>query len=189
MSLYDACRQITAAQVAQRAGMLLKKHGGKWWASCPRHADKTPSLMFDDKGRCYCFSCGLSGGSADLYAAIYNLPPREAASRVTAEYGLNASEYAPPPPRPEVELARRVDEWKRGWWNWFCDLKHAANEVLSLKGIGWDDPLLPEALEARELAESGLDVLQKASPEELLKMASAIERIKDARRTGKGHTS
>lgn len=180
MSAFEACRQITAAQVAQRAGMQLKKHGGKWWAPCPRHADKTPSLMFDEKGRCYCFSCGLSGGSADLYAAIYRVPPYEAAKALTAEYGLDASNYIPPQPRPEVELVRRVDEWKRGWWNWFCELKHTANEALAIRGLDWDDLLLAEALEARELAERGLDILQKASPEELLEMASEIGRIRDA---------
>ncbi len=180
MSVFDACRKITAAQVARRAGMQLKKRGGKWWAPCPKHADKTPSLMFDDKGRMFCFSCGLSGSSADLYAAIYHVTPYEAARALTAEYGLDPSNYIPPPPRPEVELARRVDEWKREWWNFFCDLKHTAGEALNLRGLTWDDPFLAEALEARELAERGLDTLQRASPEELLEMASEIGRIQDA---------
>lgn len=179
MSLFDACRQITAAQVALQAGMQLKRHGTKWWAQCPRHQDRTPSLMFDDKGRCYCFSCGLSGGSADLYAALYNLSPYEAAKTLVIEYSLDSSHNAPPTQRPEVELARRVDEWRRGWWNWFCKLKHTANEALANQGLGWDDPLMVEALEAREIAERGLDILQKASPEELLKMASTIGRIRN----------
>lgn len=181
MSVFEACRQITATQVAQRAGMQLKKHGGKFFGSCPRHTDKTPSLLFDEKGRCHCFSCGLSGGSADLYAAIYRTTPYEAAKALTAQYHLDASNYTPPPPKPEVELARRVDEWKAGWWNWFCELKHTANEALNLNGLTWDDPLLAEALEARELSEQGLDALQKASPEDLIKMASAIGRVRDAR--------
>jgi hypothetical protein len=181
IGVFEACHQITAVQVAQRAGMRLRKHGGKWWASCPMgHEDKTPSMMFDEKGRYYCFSCKASGSSADLYAAIYHTTPYEAAKALTAQYHLDASDYIPPPPRPEVELARRVDEWKRGWWSWFCELKHTANEALTLRGLTWDDPLLSEALEAREMAERGLDILQRASPEELLKMASATGRIRDA---------
>ncbi len=40
----------------------IERRGRKYWASCPFHVDKTPSLMIDDdRGSYYCFSCKRGG--------------------------------------------------------------------------------------------------------------------------------
>ena len=41
----------------------LEKRGGRYFAHCPKHIDKTPSLLFTPETNTYhCFSCGRSGG-------------------------------------------------------------------------------------------------------------------------------
>ncbi len=40
----------------------IERKGRKYWASCPFHTDKTPSLMIDnERGSFYCFSCKRGG--------------------------------------------------------------------------------------------------------------------------------
>ena len=44
MSAFDAVRHISALEAAERAGLALKPRGGKAWACCPFHGERTPSL-------------------------------------------------------------------------------------------------------------------------------------------------
>lgn len=39
----------------------LEKKGGKYWACCPFHNEKTPSFVVSDDGFFYCFGCKESG--------------------------------------------------------------------------------------------------------------------------------
>lgn len=57
-SLVDVFRQFTPS---------LKRKGKGWWACCPFHNEKTPSLhIVEDKGYYHCFGCGAHGGAIDL---------------------------------------------------------------------------------------------------------------------------
>jgi hypothetical protein len=140
--------------------------------------DKTPSLMLDEKGGWHCFSCGRGGDAVALYAVLYRVPPVEAARQLCGTYGMPAAlSHAPPVRPPEAALRERVEGWKKEWWDFLCAIKYLANDVLSLKSIGWDDPLFAWAIEARELAENSLNLLQKATPEELVRMAAIVGRV------------
>jgi hypothetical protein len=177
-SPFEACRTIPAWTVAERAGLQPKRQGSRSFCSCPLHVDKTPSLMLDEKGGWHCFSCGRGGDAVALYTVLYRVPPVEAALKLCGTYGLPAAgNHAPPVKTPEVALRERVECWKKDWWNFLCEIKHLANLVLSLKNIGWDDSLFIWAIEAREMAENSLNLLQRAAPEELVRMAAIVGRV------------
>lgn len=175
---FEACRRIPAWAVAERAGLQPKRQGARRWCSCPLHADKTPSLMMDEKGGWHCFSCGRGGDAVALYAALYRVLPAEAARQLCSTYGLPAAgNPAPPVKPPDAALQERVEGWKKEWWDLVCTALHLAGDVLSLKEIGWDDPLFVWAIKARELAENSLNLLQQATPEELVRMAVNVGRV------------
>ena len=60
----------TLREINEKANLLeyvketleLEKRGDDYYASCPKHVDKTPSLSFNEEENAYyCFSCGRSG--------------------------------------------------------------------------------------------------------------------------------
>lgn len=69
---------MTALDVAAGYGLPLRQKGSKYWACCPLHGEKTPSLCFFPDGRWYCFGCHQYGDAVDLYAALYDVPTRDA---------------------------------------------------------------------------------------------------------------
>lgn len=49
----------------------LAESGGKYWACCPFHDEKTPSFMIDPQKQTFkCFSCGISGDVVDFVQMI-----------------------------------------------------------------------------------------------------------------------
>ena len=51
--------------------MEFARRGGAWWASCPLHEDKTPSLRADNaENRWHCFSCSEGGDIIALIQAV-----------------------------------------------------------------------------------------------------------------------
>ena len=67
---FPLARRISAADVARREGLHLRRRGAKEWACCPLHGEKTASLCFYEDGRWYCFGCHRHGDAVDLYAAL-----------------------------------------------------------------------------------------------------------------------
>lgn len=128
-ALFEACKGISAADVAEQAGLSLQSRGRRAWTCCPLHGENTASLMFDDAGRWHCFGCEQGGDAVALYAALYHAPMGEAAKQLAARYGLScegvhAWEPISAPP------AQRLQEMLEGWywreWHRACRLKHAA---------------------------------------------------------------
>lgn len=57
----------------------LKKKGGRYWACCPFHHEKTPSFSVSpDKGLYYCFGCHASGNVFTFVQKMENLTFPEA---------------------------------------------------------------------------------------------------------------
>lgn len=179
MNPFDSCRGITATTVAERAGMKLIRKGTNFWTSCPMHEDKTPSLILNEKGHWYCFSCKRGGDAVALYATIHSIRPLEAAWRLyEEEYGRSAPVWHEPSLKPpEIAIKERVEEWYKEWWDLCCAAKHYANAILSIPEIGWDDPELAWAIDIRELAERNLDLLQQANPMEKVRMVIEVGRV------------
>ena len=58
-------------EIAQSAGVELKKKGAEWWGLCPLHEETKPSFhVHPVKNQWKCFGCGRGGGPAALTAAV-----------------------------------------------------------------------------------------------------------------------
>ena len=86
--LFEICGTIPAKDAGEKAGLRLVRKGSRFWAHCPAHEDRTPSMLFNDNGTFKCFSCGNYGGSVKLFELIYHLEPLEAARRLLHDFGL-----------------------------------------------------------------------------------------------------
>lgn len=155
---------LDALQVAQSAGLVLRQRGGKYWARCPFHNERTPSFAVYPDGRgWYCFACHRGGDAAALYQQLYNVSIKDALRAV----GKDELAFAPVRSAGE-ELRRKVERWRDAQWNAACHVLHQSEAVLEAHTT--DDAALWDTVETREQAARLLDALEQASPRDLVAM-------------------
>ena len=137
------------------------------------HHERTPSLMFDGKGRFRCFGCGAYGSSIDFTAALFSITPKEAVKKLAADFGVwddgqQRKEYAKSEKPPEEYI---VEAWRA-----VCEVRHRiSEEMISLEGEGWDSAEFIEALALRADCDIWLDRLEdRDAPESALELAKLI---------------
>ena len=151
---------LSAAQVAQAAGVQLRRRGSREWACCPLHREKTPSMCFYPDGRFYCFGCQAHGDGADLYAALHGVGLKEALRAVGKELPQRG-------PSPGQRLRQQVEAWARAYRDDLCRELHAWNAYLDAMPEG---ELVWQAVQRREDLERALDELQDADPATLTRL-------------------
>ena len=154
MTIFEAARQVSSADVARLAGVKLQRHGGREWACCPFHREKTPSCMFDSEGRYHCFGCGANGDSIDLFGHLYGV------DRITAARELAGNRTIP-------RTAHRVARWEPPYleepddqgfsWGALCAFRHAAQAWMELSAP--DSDSFWDALSIRADADCRLENL------------------------------
>ena len=163
---------MTALEVAQSYGLPLKQRGGRHWACCPLHGEKTASLCFFPDGRWYCFGCHQHGDAADLYAALYGVPLAEALRLAKGDRpfpGKTRQQRA-------AELRHKVQGWQAAHWAEACRQKHQAQRKIARLEVLYPPEVLAElesfwnALAQRAAAEDALNLLASATPAQLLRM-------------------
>lgn len=91
MNLFEAVKEsVTTRQAAQKYGIKVGRNG---MACCPFHDDKHPSMKMDE--RFYCFGCGASGDVIDFVSRMEGVGAKEAALRLSQEYGIPYGEKVP----------------------------------------------------------------------------------------------
>ena len=69
--MYEDYDEEMIEQISEKVNLIeyvsqeleLEKRGDEYFAHCPKHVDKTPSLSFtESKNKYFCFSCGRGGG-------------------------------------------------------------------------------------------------------------------------------
>lgn len=169
MKLYDAAKTVTALEAAERyAGVQVKRRGMKSWCRCPlpgHPGDNTPSCSFDDKGRFYCFGCGVGGTSIDMTMKLFDLTAREAAVRICTDFGVEYENTRPTmKDKPKVtpaqadELLTRFDIAACGM------LRYWEDAVVRKQPAPDDDPSedFMKALNERNVMETICDRIQEA---------------------------
>lgn len=166
--------KIDALQVAQDAGLQLKRRGGKHWACCPIHGEKTASMCFYPDGKWHCFGCNAHGDAADLYAALHGITLGEALRAVTGNSRIQRREKT-----PGEKLKEQVDEWKEKAWADACRTFHNSGAIMEA-AEDWDMMFIVAA-EARAAAQDFMNFLETATPAQLVK--AFLEEKKDAAET------
>lgn len=147
---FDKAREVSALDVAQREGLPLHRRGARWWAACPLHGEKTPSMCFYPDGRWYCFGCHEGGDAVTLYAALHGATAVEAAQALAG--GGMPRRQLPRRPKPKPFLAGADEDGYT--WDRLCAIRSAADEIIAAEE---DTPRLWQALAARSMAEERLD--------------------------------
>ena len=176
MTVFDAARQADCIQVAEKLGIRTRRSGGKAYACCLFHAERTPSLcLYPDSGGFYCFGCHAHGDAVALYAQALSLSPLEAAKRVCADFGFvydrrrkRGSSLPGKAPALNVRtLAAKLDAWREEKVRALLEIQRAAEARM-------------EQIEARFVAR-GLDFAAAAEDETwraaLVEKCAAQERI------------
>ena len=153
---------LSTLDVARSAGLELRQRGGKLWACCPFHNERTPSFAVYPDGRgWYCFACHRGGDAAALYQQLYGVPIGDALRAV----GKDEATLAPVRSAGE-ELRRKVERWRDARWDAACRELHASNAAL--EAHTHDDDALWDIIARREQAAWTLDALENASPRDLV---------------------
>lgn len=67
----------------------IVKKGSTYWARCPFHHEKTPSLAINENGQYYhCFGCGESGDVITFVEKMESITPGEAIKRLAEKAGM-----------------------------------------------------------------------------------------------------
>lgn len=130
-------------------------------------------MCFFPDGKYHCFGCGAHGDAADLYAALHGVPLAEALRVVKGE------SFHPAPRAPTAaDLRRKVEAWKSARWAQACaDIHKAQAAMIQLEKAYTTEQLMAldsywEAVDRMATANDTLNLLESASPAQLLKMCA-----------------
>lgn len=167
--------------ILQNEGVELKQRGGRLWACCPLHQEKTPSFCVDsERQRFKCFGCGVSGDVVDFIQKLKGLSFPDALSYL----GISGGDGVPVRPSPEElrrrEAVRHFREWCTNYAKWIGEMLRRCNEIdaLVLSPVQLEIEGLTEMYLARDIYEYHLTTLQ--SNEDNLKFA-IFERVINGR--------
>ena len=113
-SVFEVVKQsVTVREAAELYGIAVGRSG---MACCPFHDDRHPSMKVD--ARFHCFGCGADGDVIDFTARLYDLSPKEAAEKLSQDFGLSYDNKAPPRRsyvRQKSEAQVRKEKREHGW--------------------------------------------------------------------------
>jgi len=108
--------------VMENEGIELKRRRRDYWASCPFHADKSPSFKISqDRQAFYCFGCGEGGDVISFIQKRHNVGFKDALSIL----GIRNGRPAPVDPAKEKRrhLLKAFETWRREYYFQLCDKK------------------------------------------------------------------
>ena len=177
-SVFDLIRErVSALDVAEHAGLALKRRGSRSWVCCSLHGEKTPSLCFYEDGGWHCFGCHKGGDAVALYAALYRLPMGEAARRLAAEWGLVAAPAGVEADAPATLTAGDMRRTVMEWYNKECgdmrellDIIDAVLRTYTIEEAEEDEETFTQLMEVWGWASIRLHVLMNMDDEEIIQL-------------------
>ena len=77
---------VTLKRAAETYGLTVSRNG---MTCCPFHEDAHPSLKLNED-YFFCFGCGASGDVIDFTARLFGISLKDAAEKLTADFGISA---------------------------------------------------------------------------------------------------
>ena len=143
----------TVQEIKKKASLLkefrkhtkIQRRGGKSFAVCPFHWEKTASLHIDSaKGLYYCHGCGTGG---DIFNAVMNLNKMtfpEALRHLGSEYGIEVDSNDMTPEMKERTLMRRALEVAAQYYSNELGAGHGSEALDYLQGRGINNSSITE---------------------------------------------
>ena len=152
----------------------LKKKGANYFGLCPFHNEKSPSFSVSpSKQMYYCFGCGATGDAVDLTAKLFGIGLREAAVKLTEDFGLNYDSRQKPSvrprirePTPEQKYQKEENHCYKVLTDYFHLLREWEKKYAPKQPDEEWNPLFAEALHKKNYIEYLLDILLYGSLEE-----------------------
>ncbi len=163
MDVFEAVKQsVSTRQAAEHYGIKVSRNG---MACCPFHSDRHPSLKVDR--RYHCFGCQADGDVIDFAAALFNLPVKDAAMKLAADFGISydRSDGSRPvkikPAKRKISDEMRFHEAVQKCQRVYSDYLHLLQRWQTEYAPGAVDeewnPLFTEALQRETYVEHVLD--------------------------------
>ena len=90
MKLFESVKAaVPLRQAAEHYGLRVLPNG---MACCPFHKDRHPSLKLNED-YFFCFGCGASGDVIDFTARLFGISLKNAAQKLSADFGINVFSY------------------------------------------------------------------------------------------------
>ena len=143
LSVDDAKREIkervSLVDFLRGNGFELRKKGGRYWALCPFHDEKTPSFSVNDETRSYhCFGCGKSGDVFTYMEEKENLSFMEAVESLAAGLDIKLKRTQRDENEPDRKTLLRIVKATAAWyWKRYAELPedHPAKIEVSKRGL------------------------------------------------------
>ena len=165
MKLFESVKAaVPLRQAAEHYGLRVLRNG---MTCCPFHEDRHPSMKLNED-YFFCFGCGASGDVIDFTARLFGISLKDAARKLSADFGISAD--AKPvavrrnPFRLEELRCRRV----------LTDYLHLLKE--------WKTCYAPKT------PEDSLDDRFVESCQQYDRIAGLLEMLDEARPTQRSHT-
>ena len=86
MNIFETVKaSVSPSRAAEHYGLTVSRSG---MTRCPFHDDRHPSMKFYED-RFHCFGCQTGGDVIDLTAKLFGITNREAAQKLTADFGIH----------------------------------------------------------------------------------------------------
>lgn len=174
MNLFDTVKAaVTPRMAAERYGLPVKQGS---MVCCPFHADRTPSMKLNED-YFYCFGCGASGDVIALTAQLFNLPPVEAAKKLTADFGITGQK---PSILAKLQRGKSQAEAERRCFRVLGDylqiLQDWKTNCAPQSPEDAIDPRYAEACHMLERIENMLDILACGTPQERAEVVADLQK-------------
>jgi hypothetical protein len=152
-------------------GIEFTEKGGRHWACCPFHSEKTPSFVvsvFKGKERFRCFGCGEHGDIIDFYEKYFGLDRKGAMEKL----GLQPTVQD----RKRIEFQRHQDELADHFEDWRIEMESGLRHLLEMYHEAMLDKWLPEMLDECTIVPNiekwnlWLDILMSDDLESILRL-------------------
>lgn len=154
MTYYDTktieqVKRFSLVEILSRDGLTLKKQGKDYFACCPFHADKTPSLSVSpDKNLWHCLgACQVGGSPIDYVMRRDGVSFKTAVGTLLEEHGQMPVKHQPVVAHTQPAKVSRLDEQAQHWLSQAIELYHTnllqssqAKAYLAQRGL--DHPAL-----------------------------------------------
>ncbi|AYJ01133.1 DNA primase [Candidatus Phytoplasma ziziphi] len=105
-------KKILIYDLIIKMGIVAKKQGKGFFALCPFHKEKTPSLSISpEKNIALCMGCRKGGSPVKFYSQLKDIPTSEAIQQLAKLFNINLPKQKLKPEDPLISILKSANEF------------------------------------------------------------------------------